>query len=253
MVHWLGNSGTDEAPVLFRDRADAGKRLAGRLLPLRDQDPVVLALPRGGVAVAAEIARDLHAPLGLVLVRKLGAPNQPEFAIGAIASCRTGRSEAIETVINPGISSGIGTADGESSPQSWITQETDNQLEELERRRSTYLAGRTQPAIAGRLAILVDDGIATGATMLAALQAVRKEKPKAVVVAVPVAPADRLAELAGLADATLCLETPDGFQAIGPYYRDFHQLDDTDVIRLLDRAGKTAPASGAPVPHHRVS
>ncbi len=253
MVHRLENRGTDHRPALFRDRADAGRRLADRLLPLRDQGPVVLALPRGGVAVAVEIARGLHAPLGLVLVRKLGAPHQPEFAIGAIASCGascgTGGSEAIEAVINPA----FGGCSPQSWPRSWITRETDKQLEELERRRKTYLAGRKQPAIAGRIAILVDDGIATGATMLAALQAVRKEKPRAVVVAVPVAPADRLAEFAGLADATLCLETPIDFQAIGPCYRDFDQLDDMDVIRLLDRAGKTTPAPEAQGPHHRIS
>ena len=230
MGHWPAMEGGDGITALFRNRTDAGRRLADKLSSLRDQAPVVLALPRGGVAVAVEIARRLHAPLGLVLVRKLGAPYQPELAIGAIASYGAGGNAAIETVINSNV--------GLLLPDSWIEEETGRQIKELERRRTTYLAGRRQPAIAGRTAILVDDCIATGATMLAALQAVRKEGPKALVLAVPVAPADSLAAFTETADPIICLETPASFMSIGTYYRDFRQLDDSDVIDLLDAAGQ---------------
>ena len=230
MGHWPVMEGGDGITALFRDRADAGKRLANKLSPLRDQAPVVLALPRGGVAVAVEIARRLHAPLGLVLVRKLGAPYQPELAIGAIASCVAGGNASIETVINANV--------GLPLPDSWLEEETHRQLKELERRRTTYLAGRRQPSIAGCTVILVDDGIATGATMLAALRAVRKEGPKALLLAIPVAPADSLAAFTETADSIICLETPAFFVSIGAFYRDFRQLDDSDVIDLLDAAGQ---------------
>jgi putative phosphoribosyl transferase len=197
----------------------------------------VLALPRGGVPVGFEIASVLRAPLDLVLVRKIGAPFQPELAIGALVD--GGRAEA---VMNEEILREF------EIPESYIEQERARQLEEIERRRNVYLAGRTRAPIEGRTAIVVDDGIATGATMEAALDAVRRAKPKRLVLAVPVAPPDTIERLRPHADDVVCLATPRLFGAIGAFYADFRQLDDQQVIDLLERASRseTAPVT-APV------
>lgn len=207
----------------FENRSDAGLRLATRLMHLRDQDPVVLALPRGGVAVALEVARALKAPLDLVLVRKIGAPFQPELAIGAIAD-----GGHAETVFNPELV--------ELAPEEWIKEEAARQIIELERRRAVYVGSRPRVPIKGRTAILIDDGIATGATMRAALRSVRRADPKRLVLAVPVAPPDTISELMTEADEVVCLHTPSSFRAIGLFYDDFRQLEDADVIRMLDEA-----------------
>jgi putative phosphoribosyl transferase len=207
----------------FTNRSDAGRRLAAKLMHLTEQDPVVLALPRGGVAVGFEVARALKAPLDLVLVRKIGAPFQSELAIGALAN-----GGHVETVLNRGLA--------ELVSDEWLREAKDQQLEEMERRRVAYLQARPRIPVEGRTAILVDDGIATGATMRAALRSVRRATPRRLVLAVPIAPPAAVSDLTAEVDEVVCLHTPSSFGAIGNFYEDFRQLDDADVIRLLDAA-----------------
>jgi putative phosphoribosyl transferase len=209
----------------FTDRGEAGRRLADKLVHLKDWQPVVLGLPRGGVAVGFEIARVLDAPLSIVLVRKIGVPWQPELALGAVTD---GASHA--TFIDRDLATSLGV------PDSYIKEETARQLQEIERRRKSYCKGRPALEVAGHTAIVVDDGIATGATMRVALQAVRRRGPARLVLAVPVAPPDTLAALREEVDEVVCLEAPSGFGAIGFYYRDFHQMSDREVTDLLARA-----------------
>ena len=212
---------------MFRDRKDAGERLAAQLLHLKDRTPVVLALPRGGVAIGYEIARLLGAPLDIVLVRKIGVPWQPELALGALADCGGGTPEIF---IDERMAKAL------AIPQDYVRDETARQLAELERRRAIYCAGRPPVEITGRTAIVVDDGIATGATMRVALRAVRRRGPAWLVLAAPIAAAETLAALAGEADETACVEAPEGLGAIGFYYEDFHQMSDNEVIKLLATA-----------------
>lgn len=211
--------------MLFADRRDAGRRLAARLGHLRDRDPVVLALVRGGLPVAYEVAAALSAPLDVVLVRKIGAPMQPELAIGAVVD-----GDRPEIVTNPHVMRMVGAS------QSDIDAGARRQLAEIERRRVLYLGHRARVEVGGRTAIVVDDGIATGATTRAALHAVRRQAPARLVLAVPVAPADALADLAADADEIVCLDTPDPFGAVGAFYQDFRQVPDDEVVALLDRA-----------------
>jgi putative phosphoribosyl transferase len=218
----------------FADRSEAGRRLADKLSHLKNRQPLVLALPRGGVAVGFEIARALDAPLDIVLVRKIGAPWQPELALGAVTD---GASH--ETFIDRDLVTSLGVSDV------YIEEETARQLEEIERRRKSYCEGRPALEIAGRTAIVVDDGIATGATMRVALQAVRHRGPARVVLAVPVAPPDTLAALGEVADEAVCLEMPIGLGAIGFYYRDFHQMSDREVTDLLARAPRPTESGAA--------
>jgi putative phosphoribosyl transferase len=187
----------------FADRSEAGRRLAGKLSHLKDRRPVVLALPRGGVAVGFEIAQMLDAPLDIVLVRKIRVPWQPELALGAVTD-----GASPETFIDRDLAAALRV------PESYIRDETARQLAEIERRRESYCAGRAAVEIAGRAAIVVDDGIATGATMRVALQAVRRRAPLRLVLAVPVAPPDTLAALRESVDEAVC-QTPAGFGAIG--------------------------------------
>ena len=220
--------------ALFIDRCDAGRRLAEPLLRFKDERPIVLALPRGGVPVGFEVARALDAPLDLVLVRKIGAPFQPELAVGAVVN-----GDQPETVVNRGIVEEL------QIPGSYLEQESARQLEEIGRRRRLYRAGRTKVEIRDRTAIVVDDGIATGATMEAALHATRRAGPKRLVLAVPVAPPDTIERLRPQVDEVVCLATPAWFAAIGMFYEDFEQLTDDDVVGLLERAaergGQEAP------------
>lgn len=209
----------------FADRGEAGRRLARLLQHLKDRQPLVLALPRGGVAVAFEIARALEAPLDVVLVRKIGAPWQPELAIGAVTD-----GAAPETFIDREMTASLGV------PETYIEEETARQIAEVERRRALYCRDRPPVDVAGRTAIVVDDGIATGATMRVALRAVRRRSPERLVLAVPVAAPSSLAALRAEADETVCVEAPEGLGAIGFYYVDFHQLDDAEVSDLLARA-----------------
>ena len=217
----------------FADRGEAGRKLADKLLHLKDRRPVVLVLPRGGVAIGFEIARALDAALDIVLVRKIGVPWQPELALGAVTD---GDSPA--TFIDRDLATSLGVPDG------YIEEETTRQLEEIERRRKSYCEGRPAVQIAGRTAIVVDDGIATGATMRVALQAVRRRAPARLILAVPVAPPDTLAALLEeAADEAVTLETPAALGAIGFYYRDFHQMSDAEVTDLLARAPEGDPAN----------
>ncbi|MCB5944732.1 phosphoribosyltransferase [Acidocella sp. KAb 2-4] len=213
--------------MIFANRVDAGRKLAKRLLELQLKQPVVLALPRGGVPVAFEVARALAAPLGLVLVRKIGVPLQEEYALGAIAD-----GDTPELVIDEEIRQRLGIS------ENYVMQAKAEALREIDRRRHVYLGNRAPVEIAGRTAIIVDDGIATGATMRAALRAVRRQKPARLVMAVPVAPPDTLRRLAAEVDDSVCLYEPVYFAAVGQFYQDFTQTNDDEVIRLLAEADK---------------
>ena len=206
----------------FIDRDDAGRQLAKALARYKDRKPIVLALPRGGVPVAAKVAEALHAPLDLLLVRKIGVPFQPELAMGAVVD---GASPL--TVRNEEVISLAGISEREFSTV------RDQQLAEIERRRKMYVGDRPHPELAAHTVIVVDDGIATGATTRAALEAVRLRKPSKLVLAVPVAPTDTLKKLAGEADEIVCLEDYEEFGAIGFFYSDFRQVSDDDVVELL--------------------
>jgi predicted phosphoribosyltransferase len=206
----------------FIDRTDAGRRLAKALAPYKKERPVVLALPRGGVPVAAEVATALDAPLDLILVRKIGVPFQPELAMGAVVDGVKPVIVRNEEVIQL---SGVSEAD--------FNAIRDEQLAEIERRRKLYLGDRPNPKVSGRTVIVVDDGIATGATTRAALHAIRMRKPSKLVLAVPVAPTDTLKELRNEADDIVCLENYEEFGAIGLFYSDFRQVSDTEVIAIL--------------------
>lgn len=209
----------------FTDRADAGRKLASALKHLDVTNPVVLALPRGGVPVAFEIARALHAPLEIALARKIGAPGQPELGLGAVvdgAPPQVVLNHELVRLVQPG--------------ESYLRDEEQRQLREIERRRALYgLTGRTIE-FAGHTVIVVDDGIATGGTVKAVLQAIRNPRHGRVVLAVPVAPADTIQELAPLADEIVCLMSPEPYLAVGVHYRDFTQTTDAEVIDLLKRS-----------------
>jgi len=210
----------------FADRAEAGRRLAAKLAPLRRPDLVVLALPRGGVAVGFEIAQALGAPLDLVLVRKIGAPGMPELALAALVDA----GGELERVVDERVAREFAV------PLAYLDREAAREAGELARRRALYAAGRPSLPLAGRAAIVVDDGIATGTTMRAALLAIRRAKPARLALAVPVAPADAIERLRPEVDEIVCLETPENFFAIGQFYEDFHQLGDEEVMALLERA-----------------
>jgi predicted phosphoribosyltransferase len=208
----------------FKDRSDAGRKLAKALAGYKGQQPVILALPRGGVPVAAEVAAALNAPLDLILVRKIGVPFQPELAMGAVVD---GGAPII--VRNEDV---IGLAGIDESDFKAIC---DSGLAEIERRRQRYLGSRNRVDVSGRTAIVIDDGVATGATTRAALRATRVRNPKKLVLAVPVAPTDSLPVLRSDADDVICLEDYEFFGAIGAYYADFTQVPDEEVIELLRR------------------
>ncbi len=216
---------------MFSNRQDAGQKLAVRLTSYKNQRPVVLALPRGGVPVAAEIAAKLDAPLDLILVRKIGVPFQPELAMGAVVD---GGSPIV--VRNEEVIELAGVTEDEFKAACAREQA------EVERRRQCYLAGRAPIEVAGRVAIVVDDGVATGATMRAALRSVAARKPSKLVLAIPVAPTEAVIALGRDADEVVCLEPQEHFYAIGPYYDDFRQVSDDEVRRLLAPHGAAATA-----------
>jgi putative phosphoribosyl transferase len=207
---------------IFADRHEAGRRLAAAVAALRLADPVVLALPRGGVPVAYEVARALKAPLDLLIVRKIGAPGHAEYGIGAVVD-----GDDPQVVLND-----EAVALLQPSPD-YLDAETRRQFAEIERRRAAYLGDRPPIPLKGRNVVLVDDGIATGGTVRAALQALHKTGAKSITLAVPVAPADTMARLGKEADEVVCLSMPDPFFAVGQHYADFEQTNDEDVIRLL--------------------
>ncbi|HYE00067.1 MAG TPA: phosphoribosyltransferase family protein [Alphaproteobacteria bacterium] len=208
----------------LRDRLEAGRLLAERLEHLRDRRPVVLALPRGGVPVGYEIAQRLEAPLDILLVRKIGAPEQPELAVGAVVD-----GPETHTLVNDRVVEDLGVTD------EYIAEARDRGMEEIERRRQLFAAGRPPIDLKGRTVIMVDDGIATGATVRASIAALRMQLPAHVVLAVPVAPAETALALAAECDELVILAKPDQFHAVSAYYQDFRQLDDEDVIHWLKR------------------
>lgn len=211
----------------FTDRTDAGHRLAQVLQTKKYDDPVVLALPRGGVPVGLEVARALSAPMDLVMVRKIGLPDQPELAVAAIVN-----GDTPQTVTNHAIAEHAGLSAQD------IDRLAKSQLDEIKRRRGIYLKGRARVPIKGRTAIIVDDGIATGATMRASLLAVRRQAPAHLVLAVPVAAPDTLSRLQNDADDVICLSQPHPFLGVGAHYDDFRQTTDQDVMRLIEEADR---------------
>ena len=210
--------------MVFDNRSEAGRRLAQALLAYREQRPVVLALLRGGVPVAAEVAAALDAPLDLILVRKIGVPAQPELAMGAVVD-----GGAPIVVRNDDVIRLAGVDEAE------FRAIRDRELAEIERRRRVYLGDRPPVDVAGRTAIVIDDGVATGATIRAALRATRLRRPARLVLAVPVAPTDTVAALREEADEVICLEDHRAFGAIGFYYADFRQLSDQEVKGIVAR------------------
>jgi putative phosphoribosyl transferase len=208
----------------FHDRHEAGQLLARQLTPYKGRDDVIVfALPRGGVPVGYEIARELSAPLDVFVVRKLGVPWQPELAMGAIAG------DGIE-VLNGDVVTGY------NIPPQVIRAVAEREGDELKRRLLQYRGDRPFPSVTGKIAILVDDGLATGSTMKAAVRAIRQKRPGSVVVAVPVAAADTCRELREEVDDIVCLHTPPEFSAVGLWYDDFSQTTDEEVRHLLGQA-----------------
>jgi len=214
--------------MIFSNRTDAGRRLAGRLTAYANRpDVIVLGLPRGGVPVAFEVAKALHAPLDVFLSRKLGVPAQEELAFGAVA---TGGVR----VLDRDIIREVGISDEE------VERVTENVKKELERRERVYRAGRPPLKVEGQTVLLVDDGIATGSSIRAGVNALKQMKPARLVIAVPVAPASTCHRLRAEVDELVCLHTPELFYAIGQFYEDFSQLTDEEVIDLLRQS--TQPA-----------
>jgi putative phosphoribosyl transferase len=213
---------------MFRNRSEAGSRLAARLDSYKDRnDVIVLALPRGGVVTGYEIARAIGAPLDVLIVRKVGFPYQPELAAGAVA-------ETGSVVLNKDIISMGGLSEEALRP------EIDRQKEEIARRVVLYRAGRKLSNLRGKTVILVDDGVATGATMKAAIAALKKEHIAKLVVALPVAPPETVEVLRRMVDELICLETPLYFMAVGAHYGDFTQVTDEEVVKLLQRSAVMA-------------
>jgi len=213
--------------MLFRDRRDAGRKLAALLLRFRGDEPVVLGLPRGGVPVAFEVARALSAPLDILAVRKLGLPSQPELAMGAIG-------ERGARVVNEDLCRRCGVDAAE------LAAVEQRERSELERRATRFRGDRSPVHLAGRTAIAVDDGLATGSTALAALIAVRDAGAARTVLAVPVAPPETLREMKHHADEVICVRTPSNMAAVGSWYTDFTQISDEEVLQLLDAAALPA-------------
>ena len=216
----------------FRDRTEAGQRLAealeerSRSTPF--ERPIVIALPRGGVPVGFEIAKEVGAPLDVLIVRKIGAPGHPELGLGAVVD-----GSPPQVVLNPTVMQMVRPS------QAHVDTETQHQIEEMERRRRAYIGERTPLETRGRTVILVDDGIATGGTVRAALQGLVQARPSRLVLAVPVAPPGLIPLLRQEADEVVCLETPDPFMAVGLHYRDFRQTTDEEVIDLLTKVQRT--------------
>lgn len=213
--------------MIFNDRKDAGIQLASKLTRYKDMENVlVLALPRGGVVTGYEVARALNCPLDIIIIRKIGFPGQPELAIGAVA-------ETGVFVLNEDIISNY------SVSKDYIEREISKQKIEISRRISLYRRGKGIPSLDGKTIILVDDGVATGATMKAAIAALKQEKIVRLVAALPVSSEEAEEEIKKMVDEWVCLETPDLFMAVGNYYRDFTQVSDEEVIELLKQGPET--------------
>ncbi|MEK6216630.1 MAG: phosphoribosyltransferase family protein [Boseongicola sp.] len=214
----------DPRPLIFNNRSDAGKQLAAALPELDSSNTVVVALPRGGVPVAAQICAAFELPLDLVLVRKIGAPGHPELAVGAVTD-----GPDPQVTVNQSIAHLLGLSRTE------VENMGQELLPEIERRRRTYLSDREPQNLNGKTLIVVDDGVATGATLLASLTALKKKQPRQIIVALPVGPADLGSRLRGLADNVICLRDLSAFGAVGGAYREFAQVDDATVRAILAR------------------
>jgi predicted phosphoribosyltransferase len=232
----IGSAVAAHGAPYFRDRVDAGVRLAERLTPYVGRDALVLGIPRGGVPVAAAVARALDAELDVVVARKLRSPVSAELAIGAVTA-DGGR------FLNEPLVRELGVGD------SYIARVTETEMAEAGRREERFRRGAATPSIAGRAVILVDDGLATGATMIAAARSVGAHDPSQLVVAVPVGSIEACAALRHEADAVICLATPRPFWAVGVYYEDFRQTEDEEVERLLGEARNARLGAGAVVAH----
>ena len=212
----------------FANRRDAGRQLAARLGGFAGPDTLVLALPRGGVPVAFEVARALAAELDVAMVRKIGAPGQEELGIGAVMNgAEPVLDEAAMRIVRP--------------PPGYVEAEVRRARAEIARRRLAYLGDRRPPDVSGRTVVVVDDGVATGSSARAVLRALRRFRAGRLVLAVPVGPPDSLAMLAGEADGIVCLRLPASFGSVGAHYVDFTQTTDDEVIRLLHDSGRTGP------------
>jgi putative phosphoribosyl transferase len=212
--------------LIFADRAEAGRLLAERLAAMDLARPLVLALPRGGVPAGAEIAARLAAPLGVALVRKIGAPHEPELAVGAVAD-----GPSPEIVVNRELAKVLGLSGD------FIAAEAARAFAIIGLQRRTYETIRPAEKIADRAVIVVDDGVATGMTMQAALRSIRRKRPGLLIAAVPVASRQAVAMLRGEADEVICLGAPRGFGSVGSFYRAFEQVSDEEVARLLAEQG----------------
>lgn len=208
--------------MIFANRQDAGQKLAAKLLDYRDKQPIVLGIPRGGVVVAAEVAKELNAPLDVIIPRKIGAPGNPELAVGAVAPDGTAIFD--ERALNM---LGLQITD--------LQDELARQISEIERRTKSYRGNRKPLSLQGKTVIVVDDGIATGMTAKAALRSVRKQKPETLVLAVPVTTMEAAVQLQKEIDKLVCLLVPEVFYAVGQFYKDFSQTTDEEVIETLER------------------
>ena len=221
--------GVKELMAIFKDRVDAGRKLAKELSEYANRsDVIILALPRGGVPVAFEVAKELNVKMDIFIVRKLGVPENKELAMGAIASdnIRVLNEEVIRSF---------------QIPQRVIDEVAGNELRELERRERLYRGNRPKPDISGSTVILIDDGLATGATMRAAAAAVKTKNPAKIVIAVPTAAPDTCRAFEDEVDETICVDTPGPFYGVGAWYEDFSKTTDTEVCELLDKAAKIKP------------
>ena len=208
---------------MFKDRVEAGKKLAKKLSGLKN--PVCLAIPRGGVVIGLEVAKSLECPMDIVVARKLGAPGNPELAIGAVTA-------EGDLVLDDALIERIEVS------HDYILEKQEEQIKEAERREKTYRSGRKALSLRGKTAILVDDGLATGATMEAAVRSVRRKKAVKVIIAVPVAPLETVARLKKSVDEVVVLAAPESFWAIGQFYEHFPQVSDEEVIEILTESNK---------------
>jgi putative phosphoribosyl transferase len=211
--------------MVFENRHEAGKLLASEIIRYKESQPIILALPRGGVEVGFEVAKILQAPLDVLVTRKIGSLNDPEFGIGAI-------SEGNEQILNES------TVNFLRIPKKDLEQAIEKEQKELNRRVAIYREGRPIPSLENRTVILVDDGVATGVTARAAIASIRKQKPKQVILASPVCAYNAVREFQHLADRVICLTTPADFSAVGIWYRSFEQVTDEKVVKLLRQSRK---------------
>jgi len=207
---------------MFVDRIEAGEKLAEELREYKDKDCVVVAIPRGGVIVADQVARELDCPLDLIITRKIGAPGNPELAMGAVAGEN-------RVVISEDVKAGLGAS------EEYIQAEVAKQLSEIKRRRRIYVGEKSPLSLKNKIVILIDDGLATGYTARVAVDAIRKEDPSQIILAVPVAPRDTCESLSSKADKVVCLDRPGLFYAVGQFYVDFSQTTDDEVVEIMKK------------------